>query len=84
MVVLDLLLQKLHLLVKVFCFNVAPGMYNMYLGGGFAGERLNRLYKESIDEAEILRLLNPIVKDYAVQRLQGEHFGDFCIRKNIV
>ncbi|KAJ3334285.1 hypothetical protein HDU91_002768 [Kappamyces sp. JEL0680] len=62
----------------------APGMYNMYLGGGFTGERLNRLFKESIDEAEIIKLLEPIIRDYAVQRQPGEHFGDFCMRKQIV
>ena len=59
-------------------------MYNMYLGGGFNGERLNKLYKESIGEDEILKSLQVIIEDYALSRLQGEHFGDFCIRKNIV
>jgi sulfite reductase (NADPH) hemoprotein beta-component len=59
-------------------------MYNMYLGGGFAGERLNKLYRESIDEAEILGLLKPIVKDYAIHRFKGEHFGDFCVRHKLV
>ena len=28
----------------------APGKYNLYLGGGFHGERLNRLYAENIGE----------------------------------
>jgi sulfite reductase (NADPH) hemoprotein beta-component len=56
----------------------------MYLGGGFNGERLNKLYKESIGEDEILKSLQVIIGDYALSRLQGEHFGDFCIRKNIV
>src|SRR5699024_6980949 len=28
--------------------------YNMYLGGGFAGQRLNKLYRENIGEKEIL------------------------------
>lgn len=56
----------------------------MYLGGGFAGERLNRLFKESIDEAEILRSLTPLIHDYSTQRLNEEHFGDYIIRKMIV
>jgi sulfite reductase (NADPH) hemoprotein beta-component len=56
----------------------------MYLGGGFAGERLNRLYKESVDETEILKLLKPLIKDYALNRIQGERFGDFLIRNKIV
>jgi len=28
----------------------APGIYNLYLGAGFAGERMNKLYKESLNE----------------------------------
>lgn len=59
-------------------------MYNMYLGGGFNGERLNRLYRESIDEKEILRLLEPLIEEYAKQRHEGEHFGDYLIRKQVV
>ena len=53
----------------------------MYLGGGFTGERLNKLYKESVTEPEILKELYPIIKDYASNRIVGEHFGDFVIRK---
>ncbi|KAJ3261566.1 hypothetical protein HK103_005404 [Boothiomyces macroporosus] len=62
----------------------APGMYNMYLGGGFAGERLNKLYKESVGEEDILSTLAPIIKDYSRLRRDGEHFGDFVIRQGIV
>ena len=56
----------------------------MYLGGGFNGERLNRLYRESIDEKEILRLLEPLIEDFSKQRHEGEHFGDYLIRKQVV
>jgi len=62
----------------------APGKYNMYLGGGFAGDRLNKLYRENIGEAEILGELRPIFNRYAKERLEGEHFGDFCIRAEYV
>lgn len=62
----------------------APGKYNMYLGGGFAGERLNKLYRENIGEAEILGELRPILNRYAKEREEGEHFGDFCIRAGYV
>ncbi|KAJ3119022.1 hypothetical protein HDU96_003197 [Phlyctochytrium bullatum] len=62
----------------------APGSYNMYLGGGHNGERLNKIYKESVGEEEILKALAPIVKDYAISRIEGEHFGDFVIRKGYV
>lgn len=62
----------------------APGKYNLYLGGGFAGERLNKLYRENIGEKEILDTLKPILQRYALERQEGEHFGDFVIRAEYV
>lgn len=62
----------------------APGKYNMYLGGGFAGERLNKMYKENIGEAEILEELSAMLKRFAKEREEGEHFGDFCVRAGYV
>jgi sulfite reductase (NADPH) hemoprotein beta-component len=62
----------------------APGRYNLYLGAGFVGDRLNTLYKENIDETEILQSLNPILEDYAKTREKDERFGDFVIRKKYV
>jgi sulfite reductase (NADPH) hemoprotein beta-component len=62
----------------------APGKYNMYLGAGFAGQRLNKLYRENIGEEEILGTLKPIIHRYANERQQGEHFGDFAIRAGYV
>jgi len=62
----------------------APGRYNLYLGAGFVGDRLNKLYKENIDETEILDTLNPILADYAKNRTENERFGDFVIRKEYV
>ncbi|KHF35800.1 Sulfite reductase [NADPH] hemoprotein beta-component [Paenibacillus sp. P1XP2] len=56
----------------------------MYLGGGFAGDRLNKLYKENIGEKEILDSLRPILAQYAENREPGEHFGDFVIRAGYV
>lgn len=62
----------------------AMGKYNLYLGAGFSGNRLNTLYKEQVSESEILELLEPLFKFYAGQRKQGEHFGDFVIRQGVV
>jgi sulfite reductase (NADPH) hemoprotein beta-component len=61
-----------------------PRRYNLYLGAGFAGERLNKLYRENIDEAEILASLDPLFARYANERIDGERFGDFVIRAGIV
>ncbi|TFI57083.1 assimilatory sulfite reductase (NADPH) hemoprotein subunit [Sphingomonas parva] len=58
----------------------APGKYNLYVGGGFHGERLNRLYRENIGEAAILETLGEMLGRYAAERAAGEHFGDFVMR----
>ncbi|MFX3632849.1 MAG: assimilatory sulfite reductase (NADPH) hemoprotein subunit [Candidatus Pristimantibacillus sp.] len=62
----------------------SPGKYNMYMGASFVGDRLNKIYKESIDEKEILETLEPILHRYAKEREKDEHFGDFVIRTGYV
>jgi sulfite reductase (NADPH) hemoprotein beta-component len=62
----------------------SPGKYNLYLGAAFNGSRLNTLYKANIPEAEIVPILSPIIKRYALERLEGERFGDFVIRAGYV
>jgi sulfite reductase (NADPH) hemoprotein beta-component len=61
-----------------------PGTYNLYLGGGFAGERLGCLYRENIGEADILAALQPLFESFASARSAGEHFGDFLVRTGVV
>jgi sulfite reductase (NADPH) hemoprotein beta-component len=58
----------------------APGKYNLYLGGGFSGQRLNKMVLENVAEAAILDLLKNILAHYATDRLPNERFGDFAIR----
>ena len=62
----------------------APGSYNLYLGGDALGYRLNTLYKEGLDEDEIVGTLTPMLTHYSAQRLTGESFGDFIIRMQYV
>jgi len=62
----------------------APGKYNLYLGAGLDGMRLNKLYRQAITHDEILEAVSPILKDFAQNRTDGERFGDFCIRKEYV
>jgi len=62
----------------------APGKYNLYLGGGFHGQRLNKLYLENGDEAAILSALDHVLGHYARDRKPDEHFGDFAIREGYV
>lgn len=71
-------------LAEISFIGKAIGKYNMYLGGGFSGNRLNKLYRENIGEAEILNELRPILNRYAKEREEGEHFGDFVIRAGYV
>jgi sulfite reductase (NADPH) hemoprotein beta-component len=61
-----------------------PDRYNVYLGGGFAGQRLSKLYRLDVQSAEIKPLLAPIFTHYAKERNDGERFGDFCIRNGYV
>ncbi|RCL39495.1 MAG: NADPH-dependent assimilatory sulfite reductase hemoprotein subunit [Verrucomicrobia bacterium] len=58
----------------------APGKYNVYLGGGFSGQRLSKLYRASVKSEDIRGLLEPIIRDYAESREERESFGDFVIR----
>lgn len=62
----------------------APGRYNLYLGANHAGERLNKLYREMLDEDGILRELTPLLAAYAADRHPGEGFGDFVVRTGVL
>jgi sulfite reductase (NADPH) hemoprotein beta-component len=61
-----------------------PDSYNVYLGGGFAGQRLSKLYRENVTSAALKPLLAPIFAHYAQERNEGERFGEFCIRAGYV
>lgn len=62
----------------------SPGKYNMYMGAGFSGDRLSKLYRENIGEDEIIDTLKPMINRYAAERDGGEHFGDFVVRTGYV
>ena len=62
----------------------APGRYNLQLGGDRAGMRLNKVYKENLDEAAILTELDGLFNSYATERTGAESFGDFTLRKSLV
>ncbi|MEZ0275015.1 MAG: NADPH-dependent assimilatory sulfite reductase hemoprotein subunit, partial [Roseimicrobium sp.] len=61
-----------------------PDRYNVYLGGGHAGQRLSKLYRQDVAEGEITDLLAPILERYSKEAEEGEHFGDFVIRTGYV
>ncbi|ETI70477.1 assimilatory sulfite reductase (NADPH) hemoprotein subunit [Neobacillus vireti] len=71
-------------LAEIAFIGKAVGKYNMYLGAARNGSRLNKMYRENIGEPEILSELQVLLSRYAKERRQGEHFGDFVIRTEIV
>lgn len=58
----------------------APNKYAMYLGASYNGTRLNRLFSPSITIDDAVTRLTPIIKRYALERSEGEGFGDWCDR----
>jgi len=62
----------------------ALGRYNLHLGADHVGERLNKLYKEALDEAGIVEELDKLFEAYSAERVAGEYFGDFSLRKGWV
>lgn len=56
------------------------GKYNFHLGGSALGQRLNRIYKESLGEEEILAELDQFFGRFAKERQGNESFGDFTNR----
>ncbi|KAH8832502.1 sulfite reductase subunit beta [Flagelloscypha sp. PMI_526] len=62
----------------------AIGTYSMLLGGGYYGQRLNKIYRETVTEPEILAILRPMIKRYALERQEGERFGDWTIRAGYI
>ena len=60
------------------------GRYNLQLGGDHTGQRLNKVYKESLDEAAILAELDQLFGLFSKERNAKESFGDFAVRKQWV
>lgn len=68
---------------EVGLIGTAYGKYNLHIGGDREGLRLNKLYKENIEEAAILAELDALLGLYKIERKGKESFGDFTHRKNI-
>ena len=59
----------------------ASGRYNLQLGGDYEGYRLNKTYKENLDEDQLLQALDEVFLEFKSERNYGEKFGDFSQRK---
>lgn len=71
-------------LAEVALVGKAPGAYNLMLGGGHHGQRLNKIYRYSIKEEEILEILLPLFQRWSLEREDKEPFGDWTIRAGII
>jgi sulfite reductase beta subunit-like hemoprotein len=56
------------------------GLYNVYVGGGLAGDRLVDLYRADVREDDLLPAVRPLLARWAGERLDGEGLGDFYQR----
>jgi sulfite reductase (NADPH) hemoprotein beta-component len=56
------------------------GHYNLYLGGDRQGQRLNRIYKNDLNEGAILMELDELLGKYRSEKNDNESFGDFSLR----
>jgi sulfite reductase (NADPH) hemoprotein beta-component len=71
-------------LAEIALIGKAPGRYNLLLGGSRRGDRLNRLFRQNIGEAEILRVLDELLGRFARERSPDEAFGDFIVRGGVL
>jgi sulfite reductase (NADPH) hemoprotein beta-component len=71
-------------IAEIGFIGTALGKYNLQLGGDHAGLRLNKVYKESLDETAILQELDLLFMQFAKERKTKESFGDFAVRKQWV
>ncbi|UAY52985.1 NADPH-dependent assimilatory sulfite reductase hemoprotein subunit [Ferruginibacter albus] len=71
-------------LAEIGFVGTGPGKYNLHLGGDHQGQRLNKIYKENLDEAAILGHLEGLFFQFKKDRHKAETFGDFAIRKQWV
>jgi sulfite reductase (NADPH) hemoprotein beta-component len=69
-------------LAEIALIGRAPGRYTLRLGADAVGQRLNVIYRDNIDEAAIVTVLDELLGRYARARKTDERFGDFLWRVN--
>jgi sulfite reductase (NADPH) hemoprotein beta-component len=71
-------------IAEIGFIGTALGKYNLLLGGDHAGMRLNKIYKESLDETAILQELDQLFSQFVKEKKAKESFGDFAVRRKLV
>jgi sulfite reductase beta subunit-like hemoprotein len=56
------------------------GLYNVYVGGGLAGDRLVDLYRADVALEELVDSVRPLLRRWAAERADAEGLGDFYQR----
>ncbi|MBP2168063.1 sulfite reductase (NADPH) hemoprotein beta-component [Erwinia toletana] len=72
------------MLAEIGLVGKAPGRYNLHLGGNRTGTRIPAMYRENINEDDILASIDELVGRWASEREADEGFGDFTIRAGVV
>ena len=67
-------------LAEIGLVGKGPGQYNLHLGAAFNGSRLNQLYRENVNEREILATLDELFGEFVQEKQSEETFGDFLHR----
>jgi len=69
---------------EIGLIGTAAGKYNLQLGGDREGYRLNKTYKQNLDEVAILKELDELFGTYTKGKNKDESFGDFAVRNEWV
>jgi len=72
------------MLAEIGLVGKGPSKYNMHLGGNLSGTRVPKMYKENLDEQDILTEIDALVARWVAERNTKEAFGDFVIRVGII
>jgi len=72
------------MLAEIGLVGKGPSKYNMHLGGNLAGTRVPKMYKENLDEQDILTEIDRLVEQWVANRQSNEAFGDYVIRAGII
>jgi sulfite reductase (NADPH) hemoprotein beta-component len=58
----------------------APGRYQVWLGGNESSTRLNRVWRETVKDPDIVPELRALFERWKATRVGGERFGDWAAR----